>query len=215
MKPKIETVKSKWQGIAKRKKILVAIALALVLATTVVGGAKVYALAANGLNLSVNVERETPLIAGIDEYIRTDADGNIKASSGNDSEYYQYYRMANIRIEGYANTGMKGFVLTTTNCEQIEILSATNAQIDGNRIAEENGTGTVFRWVDEKEDETLVSNLQDGEKGKVVVLFNKPITVKELQEFLRTQVVVKPLAGTGITHTMQVTILTVSQSQTN
>lgn len=205
MKPKIETVKSKWQGIAKRKKILVAVALALVLATAVVGGAQVYALAANGLNLSVNVEKETPLVAGIkDEYIRTDEYGNIQASSGNDSEYYQYYRMANIRIEGYANTGMKGFVLTTTDCEQIEILSVDNATISANRIAE-NEEGTVFRWVDTKEDGTLVSNLRDGEKGKVVVLFNNPITVKELQEFLRTQVVIKPLAGT--THTIQVTVL--------
>ena len=205
MKPKIETVKSKWQGIAKRKKILVAVALALVLATTIVGGAQIYALAANGLKLSVNVEKETPSVAGIEEYIRTDADGNINATDGHDSQYYQYYRMANIRIEGYADIGMKGFVLTTTNCEQIEIMSADNVEINANRIAE-NEAGTVFRWVDEQEDGTLVSNLQDGETGKVVVLFDSAVTVKELQEFLRTQVVVKPLAGT--THTMQVTVLT-------
>lgn len=118
--------------------------------------------------------------AAINEYIKTDDKGNISSDG-------EYYRMANLTISGYPDGNvMNGFILDVTGCEQIEIIQDENIQMT---IAPE---------------QLVLDSMVTIDNGTVIVQLQSPITMKELQKFLRNNVIVKQDAETD--HTMTVTV---------
>ena len=118
--------------------------------------------------------------AAINEYIKTDEDGKM-ASTGD------YYRMANLTISGYPDGDvMNGFILEVTGCEQIEI------------IPEEEIYMTI------SPEQLVADSIVTIDQGTIIVQFQSPITMKELQKYLRNNVIVKP--DTTVDHTMTVTV---------
>ena len=87
---------------------------------------------------------------------------------------------------------MHGFILDVTGCA--EIIVKTDASLGGFTIAPEDYI-TVST-----EDKITVTT----DNGKIIVQFTEGITMKELQKFLRNNVIVKP--DTTKQHTMTVTV---------
>ena len=124
--------------------------------------------------------------AVINNYIKTDSEG-VMSSTG------EYYRMANLTISGYPNGDvMHGFILDVTGCS--EIIVRTDASLGAFTIAPED-----YITVNTEEKITVTTD-----NGKIIVQFTEGITMKELQKFLRNNVIVKP--DTTKDHTMTVTV---------
>ena len=124
--------------------------------------------------------------ATINNYIKTDRDG-VMSSTG------AYYRMANLTISGYPNGDvMHGFILEVTGCS--EIIVKTDDSLGGFTIAPEN-------YISDSTKEMITVTVDNG---KILVQFTEGITMKELQKFLRNNVIVKP--DTTKNHTMTVTV---------
>lgn len=124
--------------------------------------------------------------AVINNYIKTDSEG-VMASTG------EYYRMANLTISGYPNGDvMHGFILDVTGCSEI-IMKADDSLGEFTIVPEEYIT-------DATEEKITVTT----DNGKIIVQFTEGVTMKELQKFLRNNVIVKP--DTQKTHTMTVTV---------
>lgn len=124
--------------------------------------------------------RFEPQKAAINEYIKTDAEG-LMSSKG------EYYRMANLTISGYPDGDvMNGFILEVTGCKQIEI------------IPDEEILMTIAP------EQLVADSIVTIDKGTIIVQFQSPITMKELQKFLRNNVIIKP--DTAVDHTMTVTV---------
>ena len=122
----------------------------------------------------------------INNYIKTDSEG-VMSSTG------EYYRMANLTISGYPDGNvMHGFILDVTGCSEIIVKSD-----------EALGTFTI-EPVDYISSNTQESITVAIDNGKVIVQFTEGITMKELQKFLRNNVIVKP--DTSVEHTMTVTV---------
>ena len=124
--------------------------------------------------------------AVINNYIKTDSEG-VMSSTG------EYYRMANITISGYPNGDvMHGFILDVTGCA--EIIVKTDTSLGGFTIAPED-------YISASTEEKITVTTDNG---KIIVQFTEGITMKELQKFLRNNVIVKP--DTTKDHTMTVTV---------
>ncbi|MBR6697575.1 MAG: InlB B-repeat-containing protein [Lachnospiraceae bacterium] len=124
--------------------------------------------------------------AVINNYIKTDSEG-VMSPTG------KYYRMANLTISGYPNGDvMHGFILDVTGC--LEIIIKEDNSLGEFTIAPEDYI------TDATEEKITVTT----DNGKVIVRFTEGITMKELQRFLRNNVIVKP--DTQKTHTMTVTV---------
>ena len=124
--------------------------------------------------------------AVINNYIKTDSDGTI-ASDG------EYYRMANLTISGYPDGDvMHGFILDVTGCSEIIVKSDATL-----------GTFTIepVDYISENTGERITVAIDNG---KMIVQFTEGIKMKELQKFLRNNVIVKP--DTTKDHTMTVTV---------
>lgn len=119
--------------------------------------------------------------ANINEYIKTDENGTLSSTGTN-------YRMANLTISGFPNGDvMTGFVLETTGCTQIII--KPDDTLGAITILPENA---------------LEGNVVTISEGSVMVQFENEITMKEMQTFIRNNVIVQPNAEKE--HSMQVTV---------
>ena len=124
--------------------------------------------------------------AVINNYIKTDSEG-VMSSTG------EYYRMANLTISGYPNGDvMHGFILDVTGCS--EIIVKTDDSLGAFTIAPED-------YISASTEEKITVTTDNG---KIIVQFTEGITMKELQKFLRNNVIVKP--DTTKDHTMTVTV---------
>ena len=124
--------------------------------------------------------------AVINNYIKTDSEG-VMSSAG------EYYRMANLTISGYPNGDvMHGFILDVTGC--LEIVFKADALLGECTIAPEEYISAAT--------EEMITVTTDN--GKIIVQFAEGITMKELQKFLRNNVIVKP--DTTKRHAMTVTV---------
>lgn len=124
--------------------------------------------------------------AVINNYIKTDNKGTLSSTGA-------YYRMANLTISGYPNGDvMHGFILDVTGCS--EIIIKADDTIEEFTIAPED---YITAGTEEKITVTT-------DNGKIIVQFTEGITMKELQKFLRNNVIVKPDATKD--HTMTVTV---------
>ena len=124
--------------------------------------------------------------AVINNYIKTDNEGVISSTG-------VYYRMANLTISGYPDGDvMHGFILDVTGCS--EIIVKSDAAL---------GAFTI-EPVDYISANTQESITVAIDNGNVIVQFTEGITMKELQKFLRNNVIVKP--DTTKQHTMTVTV---------
>jgi hypothetical protein len=118
--------------------------------------------------------------ATINEYIKTDADGKIESDG-------EYYRMANLTISGYPDGNvMNGFIMEVTGCELIEIIPNEDIEMT---IAPEQLISDTVLTIDD---------------GTIIVQFESPISMKELQKFIRNNIIVKPDVTKN--HTMTVTV---------
>lgn len=118
--------------------------------------------------------------ATINEYIKTDADGKIESDG-------EYYRMANLTISGYPDGNvMNGFIMEVTGCELIEIIPNEDIEMT---IAPEQLISDSILTID---------------NGTIIVQFESPISMKELQKFIRNNIIVKPDVTKD--HTMTVTV---------
>lgn len=119
--------------------------------------------------------------AQINGYIKTD-------SSGTTSSTGSYYRMANLTISGFPSGDvMTGFLLETTGCSTVTIKPDSSV-----------GSFNIMP------DNHLSGNVVTISEGTVLVQFNSKVTMKEMQTFLRNNVIVQP--DTSKNHTMQVTV---------
>lgn len=119
--------------------------------------------------------------AKINGYIKTDENGTL--SSGG-----TYYRMPNLTISGFPNGNvMTGFVLETTGCTKIIIKQ--NDALGALTILPENA---------------LEENVVTVSEGTIMVQFENKTTMKEMQTFIRNNVIVQPDAT--MNHNMQVTV---------
>lgn len=119
--------------------------------------------------------------ANINEYIKTDANGNISSNGTN-------YKMANLTISGFPNGDvMTGFVLETTGCTSVTIVPNANL-----------GDMTILP------DNALEGNVVTIEEGSVMVQFAEKITMKEMQTFIRNNIIVQPDSSKN--HSMQVIV---------
>ena len=124
--------------------------------------------------------------AVINNYIKTDSEG-VMSSTG------EYYRMANLTISGYPNGDvMHGFILDITGC--LEILIKKDESLGGYTVAPEN-------YISASTEEMITVT---ADNGNIIIKFTEGITMKELQKFLRNNVIVKP--DTTKEHTMTVTV---------
>lgn len=120
---------------------------------------------------------------------KVDINGYIKTnSSGTQSSDGTYYRMSNLTISGFM-TGkvMSGFTLETTGCKNITI-NADSSLGSFTVMPDSNKSGSVITVED----------------GKLFVQFNSPITMKDMQKFIRNNVIVQP--DSAKEHSMQVTV---------
>lgn len=119
--------------------------------------------------------------AKLNGYIKTDESGTLSSSG-------MYYRMSNLTIGGFPNGDvMTGFVLETSGCTKIT-------------IKPDDALGAIT---------ILPDNALDGNdvaisEGTIMVQFANEITMKEMQTFLRNNVIVQP--DSAVEHTMQVTV---------
>ena len=124
--------------------------------------------------------------AVINNYIKTDSEGAMSSTG-------DYYRMANLTISGYPDGDvMHGFILDVTGC--LEIAVKTDDSLGEFTISPED---------------YIIANIEENitvtiDNGKIVVQFTEGITMKELQKFLRNNVIVKP--DSSKEHTMTVTV---------
>ena len=119
--------------------------------------------------------------ANINGYIKTDESGTLSSTG-------TYYRMSNLTISGFPNGDvMTGFVLETTGCTKITIKPDVAL-----------GTITILP------DNALDGNVVTVSEGTIMVQFENEITMKEMQTFLRNNVIVQP--DSAVEHTMQVTV---------
>ena len=104
-----------------------------------------------------------------------------------------YYRMVNLTISGYPNGDvMHGFILDVTGC--LDITMKVEDSLGEFTISPEDYiTATT---------EDMITVTTDN--GKIIVQFTEGITMKELQKFLRNNVIVKP--DSSKEHTMTVTV---------
>lgn len=124
--------------------------------------------------------------AVINNYIKTDNEG-VMLSTG------EYYRMANLTIGGYPNGDvMHGFILDVAGCS--EIIIKADVSLGEFTIAPED-------YITAATEERITVTTDNG---KIIVQFTKGVTMKELQKFLRNNVIVKP--DTEKEHTMTVTV---------
>jgi hypothetical protein len=124
--------------------------------------------------------------AVINNYIKTDSEG-VMSSTG------EYYRMANLTISGYPNGDvMHGFILDITGC--LEILIKLDDSLGVFEVAPED-------YISASTEEMITVT---ADNGNIIVKFTEGITMKELQKFLRNNVIVKP--DTTKEHTMTVTV---------
>ena len=124
--------------------------------------------------------------AVINNYIKTGSEG-VMSSTG------AYYRMANLTISGYPNGDvMHGFILDVTGCS--EIIVKTDASLGAFTIAPED-------YISASAEDKITVTIDNG---NIIVQFTEGITMKELQKFLRNNVIVKP--DTTKNHTMTVTV---------
>lgn len=119
--------------------------------------------------------------AEINGYIKTDENGTLSSTG-------IYYRMSNLTIGGFPNGDvMTGFVLETTGSTKITI-----------KPDDALGAITILP------DNALDGNVVAISEGIIVVQFANEITMKEMQTFLRNNVIVQP--DSAVEHTMQVTV---------
>ena len=119
--------------------------------------------------------------AKINGYIKTDENGTLSSTG-------TYYRMSNLTIGGFPNGDvMTGFVLETTGCTRIAI-----------KPDDALGAITIIP------DNALDGNFVAISEGTIMVQFANEITMKEMQTFLRNNVIVQP--DSAVEHTMQVTV---------
>lgn len=119
--------------------------------------------------------------ANINGYIKTDESGTLSSTG-------TYYRMSNLTISGFPNGDvMTGFVLEITGCVNITI-----------KPNDELGAITILP------DNALDGNVVTVSEGTIMVQFENEITMKEMQTFLRNNVIVQP--DSAVEHTMQVTV---------
>ena len=119
--------------------------------------------------------------ANINGYIKTDESGTLSSTG-------TYYRMSNLTISGFPNGDvMTGFVLEITGCVNITI-----------KPNDELGAITILP------DNALDGNVVTVSEGTIMVQFENEITMKEMQTFLRNNVIVQP--DSVVEHTMQVTV---------
>jgi hypothetical protein len=119
--------------------------------------------------------------ANINGYIKTDVNGTV-ASTGN------YYRMPNLTISGFPNGDvMTGLVLNVEGCTSITINPDNNL-----------GAMTIIP------NNELSGNVLTISEGSVMIQFDSNITMKEMQTFLRNNIIVQPDAGQD--HQMQVIV---------
>ncbi|MEE1517531.1 MAG: InlB B-repeat-containing protein [Lachnospiraceae bacterium] len=124
--------------------------------------------------------------ATINNYIKTDSEG-MMSSTG------EYYRMANLTISGYPNGDvMHGFILDVTGC--IDITMKVDDSLGEFTISPED-----YITATTEENITVTTD-----NGKIIVQFTEGITMKELQKFIRNNVIVKP--DSSKEHTMTVTV---------
>ena len=119
--------------------------------------------------------------AKIDGYIKTDEDGTLSSTG-------THYRMANLTISGFPNGDvMTGFLLETKGCCSILV-----------KPDESLGEMTILP------NNELSENVLTISEGTMMGQFEREITVKEMQRFLRNNVIVKP--DSSVEHSMQVTV---------
>lgn len=124
--------------------------------------------------------------AVINNYIKTDNAGEMSSTG-------EYYRMANLTISGYPDGDvMHGFILDVTGCS--EVIIKADESLGEFTIAPEN-------YITASTEEVITVTTDNG---KIIVQFTEGITMKELQKFLRNNVIVKP--DTTTDHTMTVTV---------
>lgn len=124
--------------------------------------------------------------AVINNYIKTNSEGEMSPKG-------EYYRMANLTISGYPNGDvMHGFILDVTGC--LEIIIKADDLLGEFTIAPEDYITVAT------EEKIAVTT----DNGKIIVQFTEGVTMKELQKFLRNNVIVKP--DTQKEHTMTVTV---------
>lgn len=114
-------------------------------------------------------------------YIKTEADGTLSGTG-------LYYRMPNLAISGFPNGDvMTGFLLETTGCISITILPDNAPE-----------SMTILP------DNELSGNVLTISEGTVIVQFMGNVTAKELQSFLRNNIIVQP--DPNAEHHMRVTV---------
>lgn len=119
--------------------------------------------------------------AFINEYIKTDEEGTLSSTG-------TCYRMANLVISGFPNGDvMTGFILETKGCLSITIKPDDNL-----------GTMSILP------DNELADDIVTISEGTLMVQFDNEITMKEMQTFLRNNVIVEP--DSTVEHSMQVTV---------
>jgi len=119
--------------------------------------------------------------AAINGYIKTDENGTLSAAG-------TYYRMQNLTISGFPNGDvMTGFLLETKGCKSVIV-----------KPNDELGTMTILP------ENELVGNEVAISEGTIMVRFEEGITMKEMQTFIRNNVIVNP--DSTKEHHMQVTV---------
>ena len=122
---------------------------------------------------------ESPNIV-INDYIRVDENGNMNGAG-------IYYRMPNLSINGYKDRAqMDSIAFETTGC-------------DGFIILDDEIIESVLPTYKAESGEVLILD-----EGTMVIRLKENVTVLQVQEFLRSGIIVKP--KTDKTHTMQITV---------
>ena len=133
------------------------------------------------VNLYTNFDEPNVTIHSL---VYTDASGSAGGSGA-------YYRMANLTISGFdaGSSAVKNIFLDLTNADSIQLLNTVNMQV-------KNGS-----------DDVTVSGgalTLTPTPDRIAITFTSPVSMAYAQNYLRSQVIVKPTANT--THTIEVEV---------